>query len=379
VSETLLEQNLPTAISDREKTRRLYELVAAKIQSTGPDLADNTAEDSLAAGEGSRTSTLLALARAAGLKAALLLARRIGPQCTEDLACYTEPLVRFWVDGQIVDADAEADGLAFGALPPVIDRNRALLISLPSNPPEQMSDTPQVVALSLTPAQERSVGEGDLFLDSHGNLTAAIHIKPGSARSQEIRASLRSADDQQRLSFLERLAERLFSGATSVHGQIVHLNNPEQPLEITLNCYVPQFLNMQRGRRKIGQLAPLLGLRTALTSSATRHSPLLLDTAFLENAIFHLHLPQGVAVAVLPRDFAVHSEFGDYAVKFSYANGQLNVARQFEIPVQMIEAVHYRGFQDFVQKIDEAEQQQIILDVSGSSSLRETSQPVSMR
>jgi hypothetical protein len=283
------------------------------------------------------------------------------------------------VDGEIVDADAEADGLAFGALPPVIDRNRALLISLPWHPPDSMSHTPQIVALSSSPAQERSVGEGDLFLDSRGNLTAAIHIRPGSARSQEIRASLRSGSDREQRSLLEQLAEHLFSGATNVHGEILHLTDPEQPLEVTLQCHVPQFLSMQRGRRTIGQLAPLLGLRTALTNSANRHSPLLLDSAFSENTVFHLHLPQGVGVAALPRDFAVHSEFGDYAVKFSHANGQLNVTRQFEIPVQVIEGQRYPRFRDFVTEIDEAEHQQIILDIRGSSSLHEISQPVSGR
>jgi tetratricopeptide (TPR) repeat protein len=376
VTETLLEEDPQAAVSDREKALRLYRFVTSKIESTGPDFMDTPAEDSLAAGEGSRTSTFLALARAAGIKAALLLARKIGSGCTEDLACYTEPLVRLWLDGQVVDTDAEADGLAFGAVPPAMDRSKALLISFPLHPPDQMPHTPQIVAVSSSPAQERSVGEGDLFLDSRGDLTAAIHIRPGSARSQEIRASLRSGSDRERRSLLEQFAQRLFSGATHIHGQILHLSNPEQPLEIVLQCDVPQYVDMQHGRKKIGQLAPPLGLGNAFTNSATRRSPLLLESAFSENTVFHLHLPQGVTVAALPRDFAIHSEFGDYAVKFSHADGQLNVARQFDIPVQLIEAQSYPKFRGFSEEISEAEHQQIILDIGSSSPLRERSSPV---
>jgi uncharacterized protein DUF3858 len=295
------------------------------------------------------------------------------------MACYSQPLVRLWVDGQIVDADAETDGLAFGALPPIIDRSHALLIGLPSHATDQMSQTAQIVPLSSSPIQERSVGEGDLFLDNRGNLTAAVHIRLGSGRSQEIRASLRSGNDHERRSLLEQLAEHLFSGATKVTGEVLHLSDPEQPLEVELQCNVPQFLNMERGHRKIGQLAPLLGLPAAFTNYATRHSPLLLDSGFSENTVFHLHLPPAIGVAALPRDSAVHSEFGDYGVKFSNSDGQINVTRQFQIPAQVIAAQNYPEFRRFAEEIDEVEHQHIVLLVRSSSSPREGSQPVAAR
>ena len=82
-------------------------------------------------------------------------------------------------------------------------------------------------------------------------------------------------------------------------------------------------------------------------------------------------------MAALPRDFAIHSEFGDYAAKFSHADGQLNVARQFDIPVQLIEAQSYSKFRGFSEEISEAEHQQIILDIGSSSPLHEVSQHAS--
>ncbi|MGE5322791.1 MAG: DUF3857 domain-containing protein, partial [Actinomycetota bacterium] len=116
IMEGVLSQNTASNLSEREKALRLYRFVTGRIDSTGPDFAANPAEDSLAAGEGSRTAVLLAMAHATGMKAALLLARKIDRECAPSLDCYNRPLVRFRVDGEIIDADAEADDLAFGAL-----------------------------------------------------------------------------------------------------------------------------------------------------------------------------------------------------------------------------------------------------------------------
>jgi tetratricopeptide (TPR) repeat protein len=374
VTEALLEQTFAT-VTDREKARRLYQLVNAKIESSGTDLADIPAEDSLAAGQGSRTSALLALTRAAGLEAALLLARRIGANCSDDLACYSEPLVRLWLPGEVVDVDPNVDGLAFGEIPPGLDHSRVLLVALDTRAAEKGPHTPEFVALNSSPARERSVGTGDLFLDSRGNLRVSVQITPGAARAQEIRSSLHSRTDREQRTFLEQLAERLFVGATDVRGQLLHLNDPEQPLNIILQCEVPQFLKMQPGRREIAQLAPLLGLGSDLTIESTRHSPLLLDSVLSETTVFHLHLPPAVSVAGLPPNIFLHSEFGEYALKFSRGDGQLNVERQFDIPVQVIETQLYPDFRRFVKNIDEAEHQRIVLEIRAVSSLRQALQP----
>ena len=68
------------------------------------------------------TTALLALSRVVGLKAGLVLARKIDQNCGKELSCYTEPLVRFWLaNGESTDVDAESDDLPFGAVPPWLD------------------------------------------------------------------------------------------------------------------------------------------------------------------------------------------------------------------------------------------------------------------
>jgi hypothetical protein len=371
VMEAALDQKLPRSASDREKALELYRYVTSRLGSNGTGFSSSAAEDTFSAGEGSRTSALLALAHATGLNAALLLARKIGSSCASnsDLDCYTEPLVRFWLGGEVMDADAEADDLAFGEISPTLDPRNALLISLGP----RKSDKPEIVALSLRPLQERSVGEGDLFLDSSGNLSASIHVRLGAARAQEIRAALRAGGTREQQNLFEQLASRIFPGATEIHGEISHASDPEQLLELSLQCAVPQYISMQPGLKETGQLAPLLGLRNSFGKALRRSYPLLLDSVLSESTMFHLHFPAGVAAASLPHDFTINSEFGDYAVKFSEANGQLNVTREFHIPVQLVPAGRFPAFLEFARKIDEAERQRITLSVGKAAALKSSS------
>lgn len=370
------QESLP-AVDEREKARRLYRFVTGRIESTGSDLSSAAAEDTLASGEGSRTAALLALARATGLKASLLLARRIDHLCAANhqLDCFTEPLVRFFVGDHAIDTDPEVDDLAFGALPPDLDLQGALLIPLnPSNTRGSSDFSSQIVPLDTRPIDEQSAGVGDLFLDSSGNLTATIHVRLGVSRAQAVRTALRTAEERAQQSYFEQLAARLFPGATAVQGKALHLSDPDEPLELSLRCEVPQFVNLQPGPVEITQLAPTLGLRGVFSRSSDRRSNFFLDSVLFESTVFHLHLPPGISAHSLPSDFVTESDFGRYSVRFSQRNGQVDVTREFRIPVQMIAPGRFRSFVEFARQIDEAERRHIVLEMRSTAWAAESAQ-----
>jgi cellulose synthase operon protein C len=363
VSEAALQLHLAQAPDEMEKAKRLYRFVTSKIDSTGPDWAGSPAEDTLQNGQGSRTAALLALARAARLQAGLLMARKIGQNCgsPRDLSCYTEPLVRFWfANGEIFDVDAEADDLPFGAIPPTLDTREALLV--PLLPEEEKR--PEITALARIgnekPGNEKSVAEGELSFHE-GDLAANIQIRLGAARAQEVRSLLRNAGERQ--SFFEQLAMRLFSGATAVTGSSAHEDDPEQPLEISLHCTVPQFINRQSGALDIGQLVPALGLRALYAKAQERKFPLYIESLFFESAVFHLHLPDNIQAGPMPRDFTEKSEFGDYSVRFVRSARRIDIHRDFHVPVQVIAPEKYAAFAQFARHIDDAERQRIPLEM----------------
>jgi hypothetical protein len=362
-----LSLELPQSAGELEKAKRLYYFVTAKIDSTGPDWAGNPAEDTLQNGQGSRTSTLLALARAAGLKAGLLLARRVDQNCARehDLSCFTEPLVRFWLaHGEAVDVDAEADDLEFGAVSPALETREALFVPLTSGDEKK----PPITALAVKFADEKSVAEGELSLN-HDELVAEVDIHLGAARAQEIRSLLRSAGQHERQAFFEQLAMRIFPGAIAVTGSAAHEDSPEQPLEILLHCTVPQFITRQNGTAEFDQLVPALGLRALYAKTPMRQFPLFIDSLFFESTTFHLHLPEGVQVRSLPADFTEKGEFGEYSARFGQSGQQIDIHREFRIPAQVVSPEKYAAFARFARQIDEAERQRISLqlrrDLSG--------------
>ncbi|HSK43615.1 MAG TPA: DUF3857 domain-containing protein, partial [Candidatus Binatia bacterium] len=307
VYEAVTALHLSQAGGDVEKAKRLYRFVTSKIDSTGPEWAVSPAEDTLANGQGSRTMALLALARAVGLRAELLLARKVEQNCGEELSCFTEPLVRFWLpNGESTDVDAESDDLPFGVIPPSLDAREVHLIPLLTEGEKKS----EIVALNPRLAGEKSVAEAEVSFPD-GNLVANLHVQLGSMRAQEIRNTLRSASEREHDLFFEQLAMRIFPDAATVTGTAVHENDPEQPLKLTVHCTVPQFINWQSSAAEINQLAPALGLSSLYAKTPTRKFPLFIESLFFESAVFHLHLPEGMEIHSLPADFTERTEFGE--------------------------------------------------------------------
>ncbi|HEX3156534.1 MAG TPA: DUF3857 domain-containing protein [Candidatus Angelobacter sp.] len=359
VNEAVAELHLPQTGSEVEKAKHLYRFVTRKVDSTGPDWAASSAEDTLVNRQGSRTMALLALARAVGLKTELLLARKIEQICGKELSCYTEPLVRFWLpDGESLDVDAESDDLPFGTIPPSLDALEAHLV--PLLPEEEKK--PEIVALNPRTAGEKSLAEADLSF-SEGDLVASIHVQLGSVRAQEVRNLLLSPSEQDRQAFFEQLAMRIFPGAASVSGATEHESDPEQPLKLSIRCTVPQFINQQNSAAEINQLAPALGLATLYAKTPTRKFPLLIESLFFESTVFHLHLPENLEIHSLPTDFTEKTEFGEYTLRFVRMPHQIDVHRDFRIPVQVIAPDRYSAFVNFAVRIDEAERQRISLEI----------------
>jgi len=121
-------------------------------------------------------------------------------------------------------------------------------------------------------------------------------------------------------------------------------------------------MNRQSGPAEIDQLAPDLGLATLYAKTPTRKFPLLIESLFFENTIFHLHLPAGMAVYSLPSDFTDKTEFGEYTLRFVRLPQQVDIHRDFHIPVQVIAPDKYAAFVNFAMRIDDAEHQRISLE-----------------
>jgi hypothetical protein len=358
--------------TEEDKARAIYHGVASKVRSSAGSLADGevpTAEETLASRVGSRTVALVAIARAAGLHAEVLLARSAGaskPTLASPQA-YSRPLVLIRLKKQggaerAIALDAETEGSGFGALSPTIELGDALLVPIGPSPGAALA-TARIVPVPGTPRAERSIAEGDVSFDPDGTLIAKIEIRMGAWRGAQMRSVLRGIEPGGRKHFFEQLAMRIFAGASDAEGEVLHEDDPDQPLEIRLSCRASRFLNLAAGSADLDQLVPALGLRKMYVNLVPRKFPLFVDTPLVESATFRVRLPEGVQISHLAPSQQVESEFGNYAVQFrQLAPGQFEVRREFRIPVQVVRPEQYEAFTRFAWRIDHAERQRLSVE-----------------
>jgi tRNA U55 pseudouridine synthase TruB len=150
------------------------------------------------------------------------------------------------------------------------------------------------------------------------------------------------------------------------HGVVSHEQDSEQPLELKLTCRAPRFLNFAGANADVEQLAPALGLRK-MYGLGTRHFPLYVATPLVETTTFRVHLPPGMLVRTLPRDFQASNDFGAYSVTFRQTGpGEFQVRRAFSFAVQVIAPDRYTGFAQMARQIDDAERQRLTLERTSS-------------
>jgi cellulose synthase operon protein C len=346
--------------------RHLFRAVADRIRPTPQNFAGGqvrTAEESLAAGQGSRSMVLLAMARAAGLRADLVLARDLaafelaGRPAAPSVRAYTRPLVRVHAAGRSWLLDAETEGLEFGRIPPDVARADALLVPL-----EHVPAAPLLIALAQPADGERNLARGELTLDAAGDLAADFTLVMGSWNGAEMRRSLREVPSSRRLDYWQTLARRSFPGAAEVTGDVLNEDEHEQPLEVRLRFRVPRYLRPGAERLQLDQLAPALALRRQYAQSSSRRLPLYLNGPLFEESLFRLHLPAGVRLDEREGSGEAASEFGSYVFSFREVQpGVVELRRRYHVPVQRVEAARYPAFREFARRIDEIESRRLPL------------------
>ena len=241
----------------------------------------------------------------------------------------------------------------------MIARTDALLVPIETDTAEAAHNV--IISLPDDPASEQSIAEGDVSLESSGDLEARISIRMGATRAAQMRTILAGIAPGQRQYFFEQLALRLFPGVNGASGEVHNEYDIGRPLEIAFSCRAPHFLDLSRGMADMEQLVPALGLRK-MYGAGTRRFPLYVDAPLFETATFRLHLPPGVSVLHRPADLRLQTEFGNYSVSFrTVSAGELEIQRAFRVPVQVVPPERFPAFSQFALRIDDAERQRLTL------------------
>jgi tetratricopeptide (TPR) repeat protein len=360
-------RNLPGAnagSTDEQRLRAAFRFVTSRLRGGNVPYESGdvpSAESTLASFRGSRSAALLALARALGIPGYILMARDVGPQMptVPSPYGYTHPLLVFRLNAgaasRDIVLDPETDGIGFGGVAATLERKDALFI-----PIDSPGSTEVFAAIPPSSIDDHSTAEGDVSFNSDGDLSAHLLIRMGAARGAQMRTLLSTIEPADRKGFFEHLATRIFPGVSYTDGKVQNESDTDAPLILTIDCRAAHFADFSKPVSELDQLVPALGLERMYATSLTRRTPLLIDTPLFETTTFRIHLPDGVRFADSVHDVARQTVFGNYSVTFRQSDAStIQVRRQFNIPVQIVEVRQSDAFARFAHDIDDAERQHL--------------------
>lgn len=357
---------------DEQRLRAAFHFVTSRIRNSGVTYESGdipSAEDTLATYTGSRTAALLALARELGIPGNVVMARDVSPQSpvVPSPYGYTHPLIVFRMNSagtlREVLLDAESDGIGFGGVAAGLERKDALLV-----PIDLPAKGPVIAALPPTLVDNHSIADGEVSFSSNGDMTAHIMIRMGAARGAQMRTMLSTIEPADRKRFFEQLATRIFPGDTHASGDVQNESSTDAPLILTLDCHATRFADFSKAMTELNQLVPSLGLKSMYATPSFRKTPLLIDTPLFETTAFRIHLPDSMTFVATPRDLVQQNEFGSYSVSFKSIDAStIEVRRDFNIPVQIVETRQFDSFLRFARDIEEAERQHLTVERSSTS------------
>lgn len=364
-----------TGATEVETARNLYQYVMRSMESDGSDGPEDnatSAEDSLAGHSGNRVTTLLALARAAGLSTELLDASTVGAD--PGWSSMRHPVVVFrFKDGTSLAADLGQEGLPLGSLDPTLELAGAMPVMGFAKDtavyPEAMAET-----IAASKNEERSVANARIQVAADGMLKAEITITMAPWRAAQMRNVLRGVSGPDRHRFFQQLAMRIFPGVSASDGTVSNENDPERPLTLHVSCTSPGYFDLRRHTVDIDQLTPALGLRSMYAKTTDRRYPLLIDSVLFESTIFNVTLPEGMVLSSGLQS-TVESKFGSYSTSIRQTSAHTwEMRRDFHVPVQIVPSSEYAAFSAFANRIDSVERQRLTLRVEHTPA-----QPVSLR
>jgi hypothetical protein len=94
---------------------------------------------------------------------------------------------------------------------------------------------------------------------------------------------------------------------------------------------------------------------------AERALPLLVDSAEKQTTRAEIALPKGFHLRAPPAPVALRTAYGEFSWSAREERGKLVVEESFALPQQRVPPARYREFADFARRVDDAEEQELVL------------------
>lgn len=203
--------------------------------------------------------------------------------------------------------------------------------------------------------------KAQLQMDADGSIHGTIQISmTGDEALRWRQEALRSDEDATKKKFDEYLKTTLPPGVNAKTSQFTALADYTQPLVASVD--VTGTLGTRTGHRIIlpgsffeaGEKPPF--------ATETRQSPVYMHYPYIEEDLFKLALPSGVAIESVPQDAQLsYAPNADFASKYRGAGSAYMYARRMRVANILYDAKDYPALRDFFQKSGARDQQQVVL------------------
>jgi hypothetical protein len=348
------------ARSDRRAcARAVVRWVGEHVEHAGAvtDLAAGT----LARRRGNRTGLVGALLLAAGIEPELWVVRPVtldgAPLVAQELDAFDQPVLALpQLRGAFLDPRTRR--LAPFALPPLLRGGQALRIA----PGTLYAHLPRTSAED--PAEGRrvrfraAVGEGPMRVEEQEDLAGWPAVEWREEMDRVDGARIRQEFEQHGLGAFfpgAQLESLTFRGLEDEHGR----------LGVDSRFLVPSLARRAGGTFVVAPILPSY-LARRYAPSDRRLAALLVPYVPPLDLDVELSLPAGATLAA-PSVVRLEAPFGRFRQEITSRHGRLVLRRHLEMPTQRVDPRAYPGFVKFARAVDEAEQREIVLRLSGAT------------
>ena len=343
----------------RERAERIHAALAQAVRgrSQGSDFSLPAAHV-LAQGRGNRLLPLKAALASAGIGSHIVLVRGFN----QDQAPYRFP--RGEAYGWAVLRIDLPDGAAwvdptfrlapFDRLPAFLRGQDAWVVPEPGEEPQQIR----------TPAGPSEDGRETVFrlsLDAAGAATGDGRDGHLGFEAAGLKDALERFDETQRKQAVESMLGR------GLRGVELETLASEGDADVGGTATLFYGLRVQLARREGAQLSVPASLSPQQLSrrwgqKAERKLPLLVDSTEKQITRAEIALAGGLHLRAPPAPVALHTPYGDFSWSAREERGKLIIEESFALVQQRVPPARYPEFTDFARRVDEVEEQELVLD-----------------
>ena len=205
-----------------------------------------------------------------------------------------------------------------------------------------------------------STVRGSLGLGKDVEVTANIEIITRAFLAFAQKDRLRTLPAFQKDVVLRQIANQIFPGAKVQSAELQGLDDPEKPLAFALQLTAPKMLRQSGDDFLLKPILQPAQLVRSFAGRSQREHPFHFRSQVIVRDSIRIAAGDSYAIGRTPSDLNLAGALGTYSLRYKVEGNEVAVTREMTLLAGRISPQDFTGFVDFCQKIDAAEQENVV-------------------